>query len=755
MRKNTERTEVWKGRGPQILKSIHNYYNIREVLSVLWEEVKEKKDAKSIMNKWSSAFSALYGYKPDISLFLKHVYLCILAKIAVYIRLENTFKENISSIIDNEYWAERGITNFTDEDVSLWLANPKIEEKSRRLFMRICEKMTKYDFSSLNEDIFAGIYEEIVSSKERHKTGEYCTPRWLVELILKEVFSLWEERERCALPKIIDPACGTGTFIFHIVKNLAERYGLNDILSSVAAIDINPVATMLAKANYLLAISDLLTHSRGKITIPIYTKDSLRDNFGQRAEKHDIVIGNPPWIVMRSIKNNEYQNFLKKEVLKYHLLKHKDVHLFTQMEIATIFFCKCADLYLKKGGIIAFIMPRSVLFGTIHHANFRKFERPPVKLVKIIDLEGVKPLFNMPSCVLIGVKGETTEYPVLMDAYKGELLSENVGYLEAKKELILERCEYTPPNFSSQPSYYFHKFKVGASIFPRSLYFVDIISKGSLIKVKTSSDIYNMVKEPWKVMLNGEVEERFLYATLLAWEIIPFSYIKLRPVLLPIEPQSGKYRLLNVEELFKRGFFGVAEWFKHAEKIWREKRTERSKKRFPSILDRLNYNGLLTIQNSSKRYVVLYNATGTHPTSCVIDRKFLASFEVNSEKIKPKGFVADVKTWFFETDGEMEAYYLCAVFNSGIISEMIKPLQPRGLFGERAIHRRPLLFAIPRFESTNSLHVELAKIGKSAHEKVKTMKFRQRNNIRAEVRRRLQNEIEKINEIVGIIMGAV
>ena len=40
----------------------------------------------------------------------------------------------------------------------------------------------------------------------------------------------------------------------------------------------------------------------------------------------------------RLMKNREYQNFLKKEVLNYHLLENKDVPLFTQMELVTLFF---------------------------------------------------------------------------------------------------------------------------------------------------------------------------------------------------------------------------------------------------------------------------------------------------------------------------------------------------------------------------------------------------------------------------------
>ena len=532
--------------------------------------------------------------------------------------------------------------------------------------------------------------------------------------------------------------------------------------------DINPIAAVIAKANYLIAISDSLREMADtEITLPIYTKDSLKSpdlfDYDVKIEKYDIIIGNPPWVVMRSMKNKKYQNFLKREVLDYHLLENKDTHLFTQMELATLFFCKCADLYLKRDGIIAFVMPRSVLAGTIHHINFRRFSKPPIKLIKIIDLEKVSPLFNMPSCVLIGLKGNTTRYPVLSERYAGELPDRDAKFSALKARLSAEICEYTPPDFSAKPSYYYDKFKVGASIFPRSLYFVDIIShKNSMVTVKTSREIYQMAKEPWKIVLEGIIENDFLYATLLAWKIIPFGYVELHPVILPIREHFNEYRLLNSDELQQAGFTDAEKWFKKIQLIWRERRTQKSEKRFPSLLDRLNYNNLLTIQNPSRRYVVLYNATGTNLVSCVIDKPSLLSFMVNGKEVKPKGFIVDVKTWFFETESEMEAYYLSAIFNSEIISKIIKPLQPRGLFGARAIHRRPLLFTIPQFDGDDDRHIKLVDISKECHEKIKAMLplfqrgpggFAQKNNTRTEVREKFKGEIMKINQIVSEILN--
>lgn len=167
-------------------------------------------------------------------------------------------------------------------------------------------------------------------------------------------------------------------------------------------------------------------------------------------------------IVVENSISKHLRKDAENEVLEYHLLENKDVHLFTQMELATLFFCKCADLYLKKDGIIAFVIPRSVLAGTIHHINFRRFKRPPIKLAKILDLEDVNPLFNMPSCVLIGLKGNPTKYPVLLEKYIGELHSRNAKLSEAKARLSTEVNKYISSDFSGQPSYYFDKFKVGA-----------------------------------------------------------------------------------------------------------------------------------------------------------------------------------------------------------------------------------------------------------------------------------------------------
>jgi len=728
-------------------------------LSTLWIAVRDEEDVKQKYSFWEKSMEVVYGETPRENLFLKHTYLAILIKLAMYFRFEKNSigEEKLRSVISGEYFSSNGIINFSEkEDFSTWILHDKIMNESLNLVYWLAQKLSEYDFSRIDEDVFKEIYEELVEKEERHRAGEYYTPEWLAQLILLEVFSIWKKDHKSP-PKILDPACGSGTFLCNAIHYLKEEYGssisLEDILSSVIGIDINPLACLVAKANYLIALGDILMEKRYPtgIVIPVFSSDALKLPKNM-LEEVDIIVGNPPWIVMRNIKNKEYQEFLKKEMLRYNLIDKEDVHLFTQIEMASLFFYKCSDLYLKTNGIIGFVMPRSVIGGTLQHIGFRRFQKPPLKLMKILDLENVQPLFNMPACVLIALKGETTKYPVIAMKYTGRLTRKNAKLQEAKHLLSVERYTYYPPEFPRARSYYFDRFKVGASIFPRTFYFVDVISSNTnFLLVQTSKEILGITKPPWRVELKEEIEPEFIYSTLLAWEMVPFGYLRLRPVILPIKPSNSSFLVFDFTELRELGFTGVSKWFEKAQKFWEEKRTQKSTKRFPKLIDRLNYNGLLTSQNPNKRYVVMYNATGTDVVSCVIDKKLLSNLGYPSN-----GFVADVKCWFYETDNESEAHYLSAVLNSGLISRLIKPFQPRGLFGARAIHRRPLLFPIPKFEETDEIHAELARMSEICHEKVKNMLLNEKiegNRVRSQVRIRLSSEAEHINNLVSKLLS--
>ena len=87
--------------------------------------------------------------------------------------------------------------------------------------------------------------------------------------------------------RVLDPACGSGTFLFHAVRkhlDHAEVAGLNvssaldSVTAKVYGMDLHPVAVTLARVTYLLAIGKdrLLDPSRGSIQIPVYLGDSMQ-----------------------------------------------------------------------------------------------------------------------------------------------------------------------------------------------------------------------------------------------------------------------------------------------------------------------------------------------------------------------------------------------------------------------------------------------------------------------------------------------
>jgi methylase of polypeptide subunit release factors len=855
-----------------------SYAIAMEILKSLWELVKDEEDVKLKYELWSKNMEIVYGSRPNIEAYLDQTYLVTLTKLIVYLRLNNGNSITTNEILralKGEYFVDYGVMNLIEEDFFTWILHNKVRDKSLELMYSISRELQRYDLTQIDEDFFKEIYQEIVERGQRHRVGEYYTPEWLTELILNEVIE-FKLREKVDPPRILDPACGSGTFLcnaIHILKKELKRRGwieqeiLNFVLANIVGIDINPLAVTIARANYLLALGELLNARKGPILLPVYVADSIKlppvlttlheniniyeyvvnntrlqipvgvakdrnrmgiaiaalkeavksymarrnkleaqkvfERFLQnstsreefnilkstlnnilslidkgrdsiwiymlsniytpvalRESKFDIIVGNPPWIVMRSIKNPEYQEFLKNKVFEYELLDRSQTHLFTQMECATLFYCRCADLYLKDQGIIAFVMPRSVLTGALHHQKFKQFRKPKMKLIKIYDLENVSPLFNVPSCVLISIKGDSTSYPVPSKKFNGSLPSKNIRLQEALKFLSITDYMYEPPATSQRYSYYYDHVKAGASIYPRCFYFVDFISHQVLgidvrnPLVKSSEEIIG--QEPWKnVKLSGKVEAEFIYATLLGGDILPFGYTKLRPVVLPIEKTFGGYNLLDVDDLRNRGYTNTANWFEQAQKIWEKLATEKNLKEYPRLINYIDYNGTLRAQDPSKRYLVLSNAAGKNVVSCVIDREKLEKFFIDHNAIAPRGFVAEKKTIYYETNCELEAHYLCAILNSDVVNKAIKSFQTKGLWGERDIVRRPFMLPIPKFNPNNQVHRKLAELSKICHNKVSRTTSTKKSVAykRKEAKEVIEKELEEINDIVTSIIG--
>jgi type II restriction/modification system DNA methylase subunit YeeA len=188
------------------------------------------------------------------------------------------------------------IENFLEGDYFSWY----LEEIDRDLADAIAEiarRLSDYEIATPQlepesaRDLLKRLYQNLMPRDIRHSLGEYYTPDWLAELMLDEVGLSLENLNKMGESdplkplklKVLDPACGSGTFLVLYISRLrryAEEHFLVDalpnyVLENVVGYDLNPLAVLSARTNYLLAIADLLAYVRGTVEIPIYLADSI------------------------------------------------------------------------------------------------------------------------------------------------------------------------------------------------------------------------------------------------------------------------------------------------------------------------------------------------------------------------------------------------------------------------------------------------------------------------------------------------
>lgn len=851
-----------------------------EDLSALWDEVEGNESARFRLDLWTRMMEIVYGSSPDEDAFVAQTYLAILVKLLVKLRLEPSpprGQDEFIEIMDGEYFANHGITNLIEEDFFSWILDGEVQDDAFGIAKKLARALNVYDTERAKEDLFKEVFQEIISLHQRHGTGEYYTPRWLCEFTLKEALEPFGSESE-DFPRLLDPACGSGGFLtagIHELLNRSEdqppEERLNQITEKIQGIDVNPLAVIIARANYAIALGDLLNVGQ-QITIPVFAADAiklpdlqaslhhgvrcyaieienrvllipesiatnteqrmsvlnslgqasrhyreglsrdqaiaylnrllpeaiddkersvlqetLRDvlHFVDDAKDHiwiyllnnfyatiiikdeaedpvELLIGNPPWIVMRSISNQDYQDFLKHSVQEYDLLDDEDIKLYTHMEMATLFFRRTPDIYLEDGGRIAYIMPVSVTTGAMHHKNFNEFDNPLMSLDMVHSFRGVRNVFSLPPCVLFAELGQETEFPTSLTEWNGSLtgVPRNAEWERVASMLESSSGRYSPAEIPTDESPYYDDVYEGATITPRNLYYVEFERRGELgvdsstPLVKTSNDVARVAGKRWKdVRMEGNVEARFIHASYLGKDIIPFGTLPPRPVVIPSIVEGGKRLLLDEVALRNRGFPNTAEWLEEAEEHWSENQTEKSSERFESILDRLDYHNLFTNQDPTNRYIVIYNGRGADSFATVVDREALPSLMVDGATIQFSDFVVDSTNYAFETNDEEEAHYLCSVLNSHEIHEAVKPFQPEGAYGYRDIGRRPFKLPIPEFDRDDAGHIRMVESSKRAHSLVNAIEFTEDDGFRT--RRRLATErleeaniIEDINDIV-------
>ena len=175
-------------------------------------------------------------------------------------------------------FANARIRGVVEADFFDWVTDtPDGESFVRNLGRRVA----RFDWSAVEHDVLKVLYESVITKAVREKLGEYYTPDWLADRMVNTFIP--------APLDIVaaDPACGSGTFLFHAIRHYlaaAEAAGVDTdeavqkVTAHVIGLDVHPVAVTLARVTYLLALGrdNINSPNRKELTIPVYLGDSIQ-----------------------------------------------------------------------------------------------------------------------------------------------------------------------------------------------------------------------------------------------------------------------------------------------------------------------------------------------------------------------------------------------------------------------------------------------------------------------------------------------
>jgi methylase of polypeptide subunit release factors len=296
----------------------------------LYEEIlaTENPKAQVFFNQWKILFGEVCGYdvenlsdklkklaefyvvkgkpQPAPLLFAVHTYYAILIKLlaAEIVSFFNPWmprqveklqsattpaklKRELEDLERGGIFHQMGITNFLEGDLFSWYL-AAWTEPIQKLARSMITKLDEYNPGTFSEepaqsrDLLKKLYQQLFPRSVRHDLGEYYTPDWLAEHVLNELGYEGDPDKR-----LLDPACGSGTFLVMAINRIRRWYDQNrekcaydegellkKILANVIGFDLNPLAVMAARTNYLVAIKDLIRHVEG-VEIPVYLCDSI------------------------------------------------------------------------------------------------------------------------------------------------------------------------------------------------------------------------------------------------------------------------------------------------------------------------------------------------------------------------------------------------------------------------------------------------------------------------------------------------
>ena len=309
-------------------------------------------------------------------------------------------------------------------------------------------RLAGYDFAAIDADVLGAVYEQYLGyvaqvaqeqakreaaqarllgfeepafeleakRLKRKQQGIYYTPKFVVDYIVRETVGRFlEERNHNEIVnmKILDPACGSGSFLIRAYNELLNYHAyqkgkspaeldqwerLPILTGNIFGVDLDRQAVEIARLNLLLrslskqeALPSLADNIRQGNSLISGTEEELRSYFGDAWQEKkpfnwegefkdvmakggfDVVIGNPPYVGFHGFA--EEKPYLKSVFQSAQ--GRFDLYLP---------FIERGIQILKQGGLLGFICPTNFMKRQ-HGQSLREFLQQNCKILKIVDFE--------------------------------------------------------------------------------------------------------------------------------------------------------------------------------------------------------------------------------------------------------------------------------------------------------------------------------------------------------------------------------
>lgn len=251
-------------------------------LSDLWASAGELPEVQLKRTLWAKLLKTALGtqFEDEDSLFVEHSYLVLTAILIAHVVIgfeASELQDSPGVALSGQLFARAGIRGVGEAGFFDWVLDVPGGEA---IIADLARRLSVFEWSGVDHDVLKALYQSVISPATRHRLGEYYTPDWLafrmVEVVITDPL----------INTVLDPACGSGTFLFHAIRKYLKaanvagvplKAAVAGVVDHVYGLDLHPVAVVLAQVTYLLAIgTERIIQASVPLSIPVYLGDSMR-----------------------------------------------------------------------------------------------------------------------------------------------------------------------------------------------------------------------------------------------------------------------------------------------------------------------------------------------------------------------------------------------------------------------------------------------------------------------------------------------